>query len=95
MIADTRSNTRAQLAAGMTACGNPRLAKAAPFHQRNRQRIAQRHHHRGRGGGRQPHRAGLCGIAGRTSMIVGGAGQRIVARAGDADQRNRRSGGYR
>eukprot|EP01136_Pigoraptor_vietnamica_P039950 Opistho-1_new@11301 len=56
--------------------------------QRHGQRITQSQHHGGGGGGRDADQPGLAHIR-QQQGHVGGAAQRAVAAAGDADQRNR------
>ena len=62
--------------------------EAAAFHQRNRERVAQCQHHRGRGRGRQPHGAGFLRLR-QDQRNIGGLDERRVPAAGaDADDRH-------
>ena len=86
-----------QLAAELAARvehGEVARREIAPLEQRHRQRVAQRQHAGGRGGGRQAHRAGLADL-GQQQAQIGRIGQRARAAGRPCRSAGSRTAGYR
>ena len=83
----TRSSWLPSLPPGMEH-GEVARREAAPLEQRHRQRVAQRQHAGGRGGGRQAHRAGLADLGQQQAESAASASV-LAAPADQADQRDR------